>query len=454
MSAIPDNAALADLESILAQAYAVVSGHQDLNAVIEPAVGINVLRDLATEFTRMKDVAHALRTELVARGPGDFVKCIDAIYVSLPGCEPLRTWMLAHQPVSAALVPEDDFQRERPLYLERRRAGQQELAISGFDALKDARGNVYVAEEIARFRDRLREATRQLQRLNGYKQLHDALHGIQTRELPQLGRFLLKPELDAQEVREIRLLHGQLAGQAHRATASVRMFLDDQVSADEKAWLPELEAAVAPLKSGELDDPETLRAVVFDLRGLLRLHLPRLNRLLVVAAGAIPYDHLSDLLLRAAARAEAEGSPLEGRFEDAGAALDEIGQRLERKVAIHGAWQDLDVAVWAMEGAVRTAADPDSRRELASIWKGLAGRFDSLAKLDPAGIDQARALGEEFGATLTAPAPNPDALATAFADFARVVRQDFYQIDTALLEECAAVAQLEPTLRLLFEGGD
>jgi hypothetical protein len=278
--------------------------------------------------------------------------------------------------------------------------------------------------------------------------------GIQTRELPQLGRFLLKPDLDPMEEREVRLLHGQLAGQAGRAAASVRMFLDDQVSADEMSWMPELDRAVAPLKTGSLDDPETLRAVVFDLRGLLRLHLPRLNRLLVAAAGAIPYDHLSELLRRAAARTEAEGSRLEGRFEDGAAALDEIGQRLERKVAIHGGWQDIDVAVWAMEGAVRTVADPDSRRELASIWRGLAGRFDVLAKLDPAGIEQAAALGREFEAVLAVPAPDAAALTSAFSDFARTVRQDFYQIDTALLEECAAVAQLEPTLRLLFEGGE
>ena len=455
MTTIPDIEALARLDGILADAYAIPGGHQMLSEVTETAVDVNILRDVGTEFTPMKQVINDLRELLVARGPDDFGKCVAAIYVSLPGDERLRAWIGAHLAESQALVSEEVFTRERPLYWERRRIGQQELALAGFHALRQARGRDYIAEEITRFRGRLREASRQLQRLNGYKQLHDMLHTIQNRELSQLSRFMLRPALDPDEVREVSELYRHLTGRVLLARASIRNFFDEATGADEEAWLPDLERAIAPLQTGP-DKPDALRSVVFDVRGVLRMHLPRLNRLLATAAQAIPFGHLSELLRRAAARAEEENSPLEGPFEDAAAALDSIGARLDRIIAVHGGWQDVDAAVWAMEGAVRTAADPDSRLELMSVWRSLNVRFASLGKIDPIGTETIREVADGLKAALDAPAPAPDpkTLPRAFQDYAGMVRLQFFKVDTALLDECAAVARLEPTLRVLIEGGD
>ena len=454
MNAIPETAALAEFELILASAYGTMDGPQQLDAVIDGTVQIGVFRDLGTKFTPMKLLVHGLREQLVARGPDDFHKCVEALYRDLPGSEALRTWVQQYQPDSLALVADDVFQRERGPFIENRTLGRQKLVISGFDALLKSRGQAFIAAEIDSFKGKLTDATHQLQLLNGYKQLHDNLHVIQTQVLARFSRILLKSEIDEFDIQEIRELNDVVAAQVPKAEATIRMFLDDETTEEERKqnMLPLLRAAVAPLKDGDLSQPDTLRGVTAELRGVLRMHLPRLNRKLSDAAGAIPFVDLSKLLRRAADRAEAAGSPVEARLEDAAAALDDIGARLKRMVSAHGIWQDIDSALWLMEGNVRRANDPDSRLELVATWRNALSRVDALEELDPEGVAILRASAKGFQDQLNGNAGDAARMASAFHVYSGQVRVRFFMIDTALLNECAAVAKLEPTLKALSEG--
>ena len=446
-----DPAALGEFEQILADAFAILTGQEDLNAIIEPGLGINLYRDLGSKFDRIKDLVHALREQVEAEGPERLRCCVTAFYVALPGNEPLRLWVARHLPDCAALVAEETFRAARSVYLESRRSGQQKLAISGFETLKEASGVEAVAREIAGFRDKLKEATRQLRRLNGYKQLHDNLHVIQTQALARFSRILLKPAFDEYDVMELHEQHGLLTTQVPKAHASIDMFLDGEDEAEEEAWLPDLDGAIAAMDKGDLADPETLRAVAYELRGVLRMQLPRLNRHLTLAARAIPFDDLSDLLRRAEAHAAAD-SPMRGRLEDAAVAFDSIAASLARMVSAHDGWQDIDTALWAMEAAVRTAGDRASRLELVGIWRNALSRVATLEKLDPDGVAALRAAEEGFKGAIAIAEEDPSRLASTFQLYAGAVRLQFFRIDTALLNQCAAVGRLEPTLKALVEG--
>ena len=465
MNAIPPTEALAALEGILVDAYGTMDGPQQLDAVIVATVRMGVYSDLGTKFTPTKILVHGLREQLVARGPDDFCKCVEGLYRDLPGCEPLRLWVQQHLPDSFALVGQDVFEREKGPYLEARTAGRQRLVISGFNALMQARGQSFIAAEIDNFRGKLTDATQQLQLLNGYKQLHDNLHHIQNQALARFSRILLKARdeerdgadrFDDFDVQEIAELGAMVEAQIPKGEATMRMFFDDEVAAEEQRqrMLPMLGLAVAALKTGDLADPATLRTVVSELRGVLRMHLPRLNKNLTDAARAIPFVDLSRLLRRAADRAEAEGSPLEARLEDAALALDETGARLKQMTSAHGIWQDIDNALWLIEMIVKRAQDRDFRLELVGTWRNALTRVDALEALDPDGVQLLRNAAAAFQAQLNGETPDPARLSSAFHVYAGQVRLRFYMVDTALFSECAAIAKLEPTLRALSEGGN
>ncbi len=441
-AAAPSAAALARLEEILTKAYGVAGGHEELNAVIVPAIGLDLFQDVATDRIVMRHAVHALREALEERGPPVIRQCVEAFYVALPGNAELRAWVAEHQPGSAARVGTEAFE-----------AAQQRAAIRGLEALNDARGQGFVDREIARFREKLEDASRQLQRLRGYKQLHDDLHQIQTKALPTFTRILLRPALDEYDKEEVRSLARLLAGSVPDSRKCIDERLDEAVRAEELAWLPDLQAAVTRLGEGDLGDAGTLRTAAYELRGVLRVHLPRLNRLLANAARAIPFDDIADFLRVAARRAPAE-SPLIAKLDEAADAVGEIAGRLAGKVAVHDGWQDVDTALWAMEPVVRTARDPDSRIELAGIWKNAQGRIAAVEKIDAERVATFRQAAEGFREALAETDAEPIRLAIAFQDYAGMVRQQFFMVDHELLAQCAAVAELEPRLRKLIEGGD
>jgi hypothetical protein len=64
-----------------------------------------------------------------------------------------------------------------------------------------------------------------------------------------------------------------------------------------------------------------------------------------------------------------------------------------------------------------------------------------------------RAAAASFQEQLNGEAPDASRMASAFHIYAGQVRLRFYMIDTALFNECAAIAKLEPTLKALSEGG-
>ena len=136
VSPIPDTAALAVLEQILARAYGTIDGQEELNAVIEPALGLNLWVDVGSKYWRMKDLVHKLRELVVAEGPEKLRTCIAAFYANLPGNEALRIWVSQYQPQFDSLVSEVDFERARAPYVEGHLIGQQQLAISAFAVLR------------------------------------------------------------------------------------------------------------------------------------------------------------------------------------------------------------------------------------------------------------------------------------------------------------------------------
>lgn len=449
--------AFQELEPILATAFAVPDGQAELDCLVRPATGINILRDIGTIRTPMKTMIHLLCEEVGTRGDEASLTFVRALYVGLPGDEALRLWVIRHLPGEAALVPDELFEQERDAYAASRQAGWKEAAITGFGVLHAERTQSRVSAEIAAFQDKLRLARSKLQLLDCYKKLHDNLHNIQTQPLSRFVEFTLERDLDELALVEIDRQIDVLSTYIPLARASIRLLPPSPERTEEESWLPELQAGIASLRTQKPETPEALRLATLELGGVLRIHMARLNRLLVSAARAIPFAQLAELLRRAA-RAAADGqddgeSPATRSLSDAAAAVDAICARLIRTIAVHDGWQTVETALWAMESLVRSV-NQGSRPELASFWKLTKPRIEALRRADPgewaAQLDLNAA---RFERELGAENVDPIALARAFNSYASRARSRFFLVDLMLLDECGAIVDLQPTLESLTGSG-
>lgn len=450
------DSAVAELEPILTAAFATLTGPGDLATIVFAATGIRIFENYGTAFTPMRPLIHKLCEDLPTQ-PDLFFDFLCGVYEALPGDPGLRQWIATHLPADAGRVSDDAFEAARDAYLAERQAGWQAAAIAGFGTLKEARSQPSIAAEIAPFQDRLRLARDKLQVLDCYKKLHDNLHNIQTQPLARFGEFMLERELDDLALAEIDRQTEVLATYLPLAETSIRLLRPGPERRDEEIWVPELRAAIATLRDHKPQTPEALRDATYELIGVLRFHMGRLNRLLVSAARAIPFAELAELLSRAAAASNGAENSKESAtarpLENAAAALNVIGTRLAYIITIHDGWQNVEPQLWLMEGLVRAGA-LGSRAEMLSLWKQTGRQIELLKRIDPGEwAQQIEFDAARLDKELAADPADPRRLARAFAGYATRARSRFFLVDLTLLSECGAIVDLQPTLASLTVEG-
>lgn len=440
-----------ELRDILATAYAIAGGLAELNAITDPELGINILKDVTGEGVRMEIVINALCDLIESRRALLLPKAIVIFYEHLPGDERLRAWVQRNMPPDVrALVSEDAFAQARQAYAASRQTGQQELqqtAVEGFATLREATANSGVAAMVVEYRDKLTDARRRLQLMKWYKQLHDRLHEVQNQQFSRFGLMLLKKELQPEDLDEVKELVDALAAIASQIGGILQFLKLYQEPYDGK-WATRFRDIIASLGDGVAVDRAALRRATSALRSILSLQLSLLNRAMAAAAQGIPFDSLAELL-RQAALADADRADA---FKAAATALDDTAFGLKKAMEIHDSWQDLDTRLWGFEIAYPAAVlDVGQRDDVRDSWTDLIlPLVQTLEGADPgdwtAGIDAAQA---NLEAALGAEPPTLEALTRAFQAFAIALRLRFFAVDIALLNRCDGFIPLLPELDAL-----
>jgi len=438
-----------ELENILATAYAFPGGLGDLNRVTEPTFGINTIRDAAGEPSPMADVISALRELIESRGLVH--QAILAFYVALPGNAALRHWVQQNLgPGDQALVPEPLFEQERAAYLESRKFGHdQRAAAIGLEELHVNSDRMAIAHILKNSRAMLTAATAKLQLVNFYKKLHDRLHEVQTERFSRFGAMLLKEDLDDADRAEIALHVKAVRDGIPWLNETVQDLKIIDLDYDD-GWIARLEAIFDLLDGPQGPTRATLRQAMAGLRSLLSAQLLALNRALIEAARGIPFDRLAELL---SAAADQSSSATRIKLADAAVATQQIGVGLDKTLAAHGSWQDLDTSLWGFELTYPGAAFDRSQCEaIGAFWRETIVRSaESLIGPNAEDWEELRAAADQFDTALCLDPPTLAALGTAYFFFATAIRQRFYRIDKALLNQCRSLLELRPRLEALTE---
>jgi hypothetical protein len=438
-----------ELENILATAYAFPGGLRDLNRVTEPKLGINTIRDAAGEPSPMADVISALRELIESRGLVH--QAIVTFYVALPGNAALRDWVRNNlAPGDQALVPETLFEQERDAYLESRKFGQdQQTAAIGLQELHVSSDRAAIAGILKNSRAMLTAATVKLQLVNFYKKLHDRLHEVQTKPFSRFGGMLLKQELDEADRAEIALHVAAVRDGIPWLHETVAMLKFVDPDFDDR-WIARIEAIFNQLDTAEGVTRATLRQAMVGLRSLLSAQLSALNRALIEAARAIPFDRLAELL---SAAAEKTSGATRAKLADAAVATEQIGIGLGKTIATHDSWQELDTLLWGFELTYPAAAfDRGQCEDIGAFWRDtIVGFAQGLVGPDAPDWGEIRAAADQFDTALGLDPPAVAALGTAYFFFATAIRQRFYQVDKALLDQCSSLMELRPRLEALTE---
>lgn len=437
-----------EFENILATAYAFPGGLRDLNRVTEPKLGINTIRDAAGDTSPMADVISALRELIEARGLVH--QAIVTFYVALPGNKALRDWATQNLPPGdQALVPEALYEQEREAYLESRKFGQdQQTAALGLQELRVSSDRAAIAGILKNSQEMLTAATVKLQLVNFYKKLHDRLHDMQTKPFTRFGAMLLKQELDDADRAEIAVHVKNVKDGIPWLNDTVDLLKFIEPNFDSR-WIARIEEIFNQLASEEVTRA-TLRQAIVNLRSVLSAQLKGLNRVLIEAARAIPFDRLAQLLSEAAAKTD---GATRDRLEDAAVATEQIDANLDRAIATHDSWQDLDNELWGFELAYPGAAfDPAQCEVIGAFWRdSIVAAAQGLIGPDGPDWGDIRAAADQFDTALGLDPPTIIALGTAYFVFATAIRQRFYQVDKALLDQCASLLELRPRLEALTE---
>jgi len=316
-------------------------------------------------------------------------------------------------------------------------------ANKGLGLLKDlvARFPI-VAEAVMRSREVIENTARQVNRLDMFKTLHDALHVIEFE--------CLRPMQEggpAQRLRPFKIAFGIEARRMQDRVQALEMnpALREEI-------LDELKLAGDAFQSA-LDHPgnESLAALLAELDTLLSSLPPRLDAGIADAAAELNLNRLVDLMTRVREKLplSAGGADIElVRFVDGIDALIRLRDSLERQVAEHVQLQRLDsklrtvclggtahtglAAEWNRIKLIRSRLQPPHLPPL----KAAIGDLTAIE----AEIDQvlARAGGEQEAADL-------------LREYFRAVSTVFRDADTALKDFCLRLSEVNQPLATVLE---
>lgn len=317
-------------------------------------------------------------------------------------------------------------------------AGEQVGA--GITAMLDLMSAPDVRAGLATFQEAFAEVCRRIDLLGSYKDLHDLLHELQfncygpitrgARRFPDDEFF--RESLNDYEF-ELEKIRTNLWETIERA----------DLPASERAWIRQIDQAAEWLRAAiaELGREQLDRALA-QIGRVLYIHPTRINERLKEAARDLPLATLLQAMDAVERRSAARGlDPGKLRqVEQGGATLRQIGEDLDRLIAEHDTWQEVELELCQIEDHLE-----QNIKQLQWFWP------DLKAKAEPLCGDASNRWMQEF---LRASAQLDRALAgqdtnAIIAQF-RSARSRaglcFFQADKRLKELCAALRHIDGPL--------
>jgi hypothetical protein len=280
---------------------------------------LNPELDQVTSSTDLTRIAFDLVTTAEKGGWGK--KLLEAVNKAKPDNASLR----------------DFYNRYAPFYSAR-------AARTGLFELAGQVSNPQVRSTVDRFQGHFRAARANIQVLAAYKALHDRLHNLQ---VEYYDRFLRNASLFLTDVAAFGELEDDEIALVPIPQKLRRLAEAVSTRQVEEAWIQRLEQAITYLHTALATHTEPpLRHCIDLLKSLLRFQPPRINGLMVAAAGELP---LRELIAAMRSIAPNGGAPTTGFEDDAATRLRgglqgllDLQPRLARLVEEHNQWQQTD----------------------------------------------------------------------------------------------------------------
>lgn len=431
------------LTRILARAFGIDGGYLELNGVVQP-VGIDLFVDLGGADKPMLLVVAGLRAEITARGKQR--QALEAINRALPGNFELRAWIESHVADMLSLVPQTDFQAVRGEYeadrLQRRIGGIEKALTALAPSVNLTAADKQLARDII---DRLEE-------LNGYKNIHDALHKLQMEVMGEFIRVEAEqiPALDRKQSIELQLDEMGLAGDRIR-----RQFMGINATPaavqTRDSVLREITRITTLIGGLDAENRETAETAAGLVRALLRQQMSLFDSRLVETSEQIPFEKFAKIIVALPQpnlpRAMPGQDPI--LIGNLSSSFEDVAVRLSNRQKAHRLWQQAEATMLNIEELLRGAG---REIEIRFHWENLEILINEIAQL-AAEPDVARLLSMPNLDLALSGKPEEvrsEPFSRAFAGFVRFARVRFQRADNALLEDCAQLRKLHNPLQLLL----
>lgn len=432
-----------DLESILARAFGIEDGYKELNG-LTLKIGIDLYNDLGGSNSPMRVVISSLRARVT--GDGAQRNMLQTLFTQLPGNFELRRWIEGKVPDMLPLVAEADFQAARAAY----EADRLERRVVGLRRdIETLAPNIHLSDADKQLAGELID---RLDELNGYKNIHDALHHVQMSVMGEFVRVSSDQigEVDRAGSIDLQLQEMQLAIDRIRrqfvwldATPAAEQSRDDVIGAIED---------IATLLGGlDAKQPQTAETAASLLRAMLRQQMSLFDSRLVEASEQVPFTKFAQSIERlpqpAVAGVNGAANPV--LLSNISNSFQDVGLRLNNRQRIHRLWQQVEATILNIEELLRGTG---REVEIRFHWTNIKKLITDIATRS-ADHDVARMLtipDLDLALSATTEDVRSKAFSDAFGKFVRFARVRFQRADNALLEDCSQIRNLQDPLKKLL----
>lgn len=449
MASVPPDPAIAawddggnnGLDAILARAFGILGGYLELNKIFE-AIRLNLFEEIGAYELPMRTVIYKVRETITSEGMQR--QTLQALFVELPGNSELRTWTGQYVPDLLPQVPQATFETERPAYEADRMKRRVQSIERNFEKFGAALTLDAADKQVAR------EIIQRLQELDGFKGAHDALHQLQMTALAELQRVAAGKAPPANipfQLESLRAARDKIRTKMgftgiSPVAAQARTVLIDQIE--------KIIGLIGRLDRESASGAETAASV---LRSLLRQQMAQFDSLLVTTSEQIPFGPFATAIAQLPQpptvpvnKDEKEDPVL---IENIESGFQDVANRLVMRQSVHRYWQQIDATIFNVEELL---AGSGREIEIEFHWQNIQSLIADIARfpVEPDVTSVLSQSGIDVAAQIDPAKLRDESFRLAFSMFTSFARVRFQRADTALLEDCGLLRQLNDPLKALL----
>ncbi|KPF80845.1 hypothetical protein [Novosphingobium sp. AAP93] len=433
------------LDAILARAFGILGGYLELNTIFE-AIRLNLFEEIGAYDLPMRTVIYKVRETITSEGMQR--QTLEALFVKLPGNSELRTWTGQHVPDLLPLVPQATFETVRPAYEADRMQRRVQSIERNFEKFGTALTLDAADKQVAR------DIIQRLQELDGFKGAHDALHQLQMTALAELQRVAAgttPPAIRAMSIL-LQLENLRTAGDAIRARMSFAGISPAAAQA-RNVLIDQIEKIISLIGRLDRENPKSAETAASVLRSLLRQQMAQFDSLLVTTSEQIPFGAFASAIARLPQPAtipvnkDLKEDPV--LIANIQSGFQDVANRLVMRQSVHRYWQQIDATIFNVEELL---AGSGREIEIEFHWQNIQSLIGDIARfpVEPDVTSVLSQSGIDVAAQIDPAQVRDESFRLAFSMFTSFARVRFQRADTALLEDCGLLRQLNDPLKALL----